>query len=84
MQLCFKTITWNLTKSPWLDELIRLQVNLSQIKNINYRFSATSIWLLKPKAMDNKIQFLKIICTINTNKKNKEDYTLDDLVNHNQ
>ncbi len=34
--------------------------------------------------MDNKIQLLKIICTINTIKRNEEDYTLDDQVNHSQ
>jgi hypothetical protein len=42
------------------------------------------MWLLKPKAMDNKIQLLKIICTINTNKINEKDYTLDDQVNQSQ
>ncbi len=84
MQLCLETITQNLTKSLWLDELIRPQVSLSQIKNIDSRFKATSRWLLKPKAMDNKIQLLKIICTINTNKINEKDYTLDDQVNHSQ
>ncbi len=84
MQLCLKTIAQNLTQSPWLDELIGPQVNLSQIKNINSRFEATSMWLLKPKAMDNKIQLLKIICTINTNKINEKDYTLDDQVTHSQ
>jgi len=55
-------------------------------KNIKVGFKVIGIWPFNPKAMDNKIQPSKFYTTININNhgSNKEEYTLNEEIDHNQ
>ncbi len=53
-------------------------------QNIKSRFQTTCIWLLNPKAMDNKIKPLKVCTTTNMNNVgSEEDYTIKEEAKNN-
>lgn len=67
----------------WVDQAIDQSLKK---KNIKARFKATSICLFNPKAMDKKIQTLKIyiVVSINNHENDQEEYKLDEETYYNQ